>query len=367
MPDKHIAKNANRLQVGLIGSDFHLQFNFESGSSDTIMNDNRYCRDYRVTERVMERDVLKPTTTISLSEAELNAQPAAPPSSRRFLLWVLYLITFGLLAWFLYEGYSYYLTPYAERPHQEGYRMFRPAGSVGLAYGIAGSVMMVLMLVYSLRKRTRLLGRTIPLRTLLDFHIYLGVVGPLLIVLHTSFKVQGLVAISFWSMVAVAASGYFGRYLYSQVPRNLMGDELSLQELETAGARIANELKLRFQLDDTMLARVDQLFATAMIHKHRGAWASVISLLFDDLMRPFTRRRLRRKLAAIIVFPGRQGRELFETSFQRTILRRRVALLGQVQQLFHYWHVIHKPFAIIMYIIMIIHIGVALWTGYGWF
>lgn len=311
--------------------------------------------------------MLSPESTISATEIEMNALPEASTSSRRYFLWGLYIATLGILAWFFYEGYSYYLTPYAERPHHEGYRIFRPAGSVGLAYGIAGSVMMVLMLVYSLRKRTRLLGRAIPLRKLLDFHIYLGVVGPLLIVLHTSFKVQGLVAVSFWSMVAVAASGYFGRYLYSQVPRNLVGDELSLQELESAGTRVASELKQRFQLDDTMLARVDQIFSTALIHKYRGAWASVTSLLIDDLMRPFTKHRLRRKLAAIVVLPGKQGKELFEISFQRAILRRRIALLSQVQQLFHYWHVIHKPFAIIMYVIMVIHIAVALWTGYGWF
>jgi hypothetical protein len=34
--------------------------------------------------------------------------------------------------------------------------------------------------------------------------------------------------------------------------------------------------------------------------------------------------------------------------------------------LFHYWHVFHKPFAFIMYIIMLIHIGIALWLGYRW-
>lgn len=291
----------------------------------------------------------------------------AGESSRRYFLWVLYLVSLGLLVWCLYEGYSYYMTPYLERPHHEGYRIFRPAGSAGLAYGIAGSVMMVLMLIYSVRKRTRLLGRSFPLRKLLDFHIYLGVIGPLLIVLHTSFKVQGLVAVSFWSMVAVALSGYFGRYLYSQVPRNMMGDELSLQELESVGANIANDLKRRFQLDDSILARVDQLFTTTLIHKHRGAWASVVSLMFDDLLRPLTKRRLRRKLSAIIVLPGKQGKDLFDISFERAILRRRITLLAQVQQLFHYWHVIHKPFAIIMYVIMAIHIGVALWTGYGWF
>ena len=119
-------------------------------------------------------------------------RPAVSSPRRAFLLG-LYVVTLGLLVWFFVEGHSYYVTPYAERPHHEGYRMYRPAGSIGLAYGIAGSAMMILMLIYSIRKRTRLLGRTFPLRHLLDFHIYLGVVGPLLIVLHTSFKVQGLV------------------------------------------------------------------------------------------------------------------------------------------------------------------------------
>jgi hypothetical protein len=306
------------------------------------------------------------SSTDTIPEEQVS-QGITNSGSRNLLLWSLYLVTFGLLAWFFFEGYSYYVTPYAERPHLEGYRMFRPAGSLGLAYGIAGSIMMVLMLIYSVRKRTRWIGRTLPLRHLLDFHIYLGVVGPLLIVLHTSFKVQGLVAVSFWSMVAVAASGYFGRYLYSQIPRNMMGNELSLVEMEQAGAAIAEEIGKRFQLDEVTLHRVDKLFTSALIHKHRGAWGSVMSLLFDDMLRPYIRRRLRRKLAAIVVFPGREGKELFEISFQRAILRRRIAVLGQVQMLFHHWHVIHKPFAIVMYIIMGIHIGVALWTGYGWF
>jgi hypothetical protein len=307
---------------------------------------------------------------IEAPKIELPEIAVTEPSSSRartIFLGVIYLVTFALLTWFTIEGYSYYQTPYTERTHHEGYQVFRPAGSVGLAFGIAGSAMMILMLVYSVRKRTHWLGRTLPLRHLLDFHIYLGVIGPLLIVLHTSFKVQGLVAVSFWSMVAVAVSGYFGRYLYSQIPRNMMGNELTLQDIERTSSEMADDLRRRFSLDDAMLVRVDQLFASTLIHRHNGAFASVMSLVFDDLLRPVTRHRLRRKLAAIVVLPGRQGREFFEISFRRAILRRRVALLAQVQMLFHYWHVIHKPFAIVMYIIMGIHIGVALWTGYGWF
>lgn len=311
----------------------------------------------------MVRNVISPTLTLA-EEAVVGTSRSS--HARAILVWSIYLISFGLIVWFFIQGYSYYLTPYAQRPHHPDYRLLRPAGVRGLAYGIIGSAMMILMLIYSIRKRTRLLGRSMPLRPLLDLHIYLGVIGPLLIVLHTSFKVQGLVAVSFWSMVAVAVSGYFGRYLYVQIPRNIAGNELSLQEMELSNTEMAQTLRARFKLDDNTLNRVETLFERQMIRKQKGAFASVATLFIDDLKRPLTRRRLRRQLAKIVLLPRDQFRELFDISFRRTLLRRRIALLGQVQALFHYWHVIHKPFAIVMYVIMGIHIGVALWTGYAW-
>ena len=289
-----------------------------------------------------------------------------PDRSRGLLLTCIYLVSFAILIWFFVDGYSYYMSPYTERPHEELYRVLRPAGSRGLLFGYAGAIMMVLMLTYTLRKRTRLIGRSVTLRSLLDFHIYFGVVGPFFIVLHTSFKVQGLVAVSFWSMVAVAASGYFGRYLYQQIPRNLVGAELTLQDVESENTRMTTQIQQRFALDDDTMRRIEHMFERAMVHNHKWALASVMALVFDDIMRPFTKASLRHQLKKIVVLPQGRQSELFDISFRRALLRRRIILLGQVQALFHYWHVIHKPFAIVMYVIMGIHIGVAIWTGYGW-
>lgn len=288
------------------------------------------------------------------------------PSRSKPLLWVIYTVSLALLAWFLIEGYSYYSTPYIERPHHEDYRSLRPAGTTGLLFGYAGSAMMILMLIYSVRKRTRLLGRNISLRSLLDFHIYLGVIGPLLIVLHTSFKVQGLVAVSFWSMVAVAASGYFGRYLYLQIPRNIQGSELTLQEMERINAEMTTQLQTRFHLDDSAIVKLEAVTTNFAAGYAGGAWRAVFLLLTDDLVRFLARRRFVRNVMRAVPLPRRELREFTRLAFARALLRRRVALLAQVHQIFHYWHVVHKPFAIIMYLIMLIHIGVAIWTGYGW-
>jgi hypothetical protein len=287
-------------------------------------------------------------------------------SGRILALWLVWLISLALLIWCVVDGFSYYSTPYVERPHHPDYREFRPAGTLGLLYGYTGSAMMVLMLVYSIRKRTRWLGQSISLQPLLQFHIYLGIMGPLLIVLHTSFKVQGLVAVSFWSMVAVAASGFFGRYLYLQIPRNIEGFELNLQELGRLTEGMTVDFRSRFRLDDAAVTRLEEVTTRFTSGFRGGAFRAVMLLLVDDLFRFLARRRFVHEIRVALPLPRADLREFTRLAFQRAVLLRRVTLLEQVQQIFHYWHVIHKPFAIIMYLIMLIHISVAVWTGYGW-
>jgi cytochrome b561 len=47
-------------------------------------------------------------------------------------------------------------------------------------------------------------------------------------------------------------------------------------------------------------------------------------------------------------------------------VERRLAFLRQTEALFGYWHAIHKPFAIVLYLMVGVHIGVAIWLGYAW-
>jgi len=306
--------------------------------------------------------------TNATAPSRVEAPAIQPPrdGTRRVLLGTLYIAAVVVLAVLLVRGWSYYTTPYVDRPHHADYRTLRSAGTLGLTYGIVGAGMMILMLVYSLQKRLRFFGRRVPLRPFLDVHIFLGVVGPLFIVLHTSFKVQGLVAISFWSMVAVALSGYLGRYLYQQIPRNMNDQELSLHEIENVARQLFDELKARTHLDDIALERIAADFEAAYSVKNGGAWRTVVGLIVRDLQRPWTLRRLRQTLRRTYQLRADEAGPLVELATQRALLKRRLLVLAKVQRLFHWWHVIHKPFAIIMYLIMAIHIGVAVWTGYAW-
>lgn len=307
--------------------------------------------------------------TDTANEKRVDRQPIGvhPNRRRRVVLTSLYVAALLVLVALIADGWSYYTTPYTGRPHHEAYRILRPAGSRGLIYGIAGASMMILMLVYSLQKRLRLFGRRWPLRPFLDFHIFLGVMGPLLIVLHTSFKVQGLVAIAFWSMVAVALSGYLGRYLYQQIPRNMDDQELTLGEIEESSRRLFEEIRGRANLTDADLSDILTAFEDAYTTSAGSLWRVVPALILKDLRRPWIKRRLRRKMIRLIRLSRREADMLVELATRRALLKRRLLVLNRIHKLFDWWHVIHKPFAIIMYLIMVVHIGVAVWTGYAWY
>jgi hypothetical protein len=66
----------------------------------------------------------------------------------------------------------------------------------------------------------------------LEFHIFLCALGPIMVLFHTAYKFGGIVAVSFWSMVAVFLSGIIGRFIYLQIPRSIEGRELSLNDVK---------------------------------------------------------------------------------------------------------------------------------------
>lgn len=282
---------------------------------------------------------------------------------KRFLI-ILYILTLLSIVYYLASGSSYYGTPYIERPHHEDYRALRPAGSLGIVFGYVGSAMMILMLTYSLRKRTKLLGKSITLRNWLKLHIYLGVCGPLFIILHSSFKVQGLIAVAFWSMIAVALSGYVGRYLYQLIPRNQEGDELTMAEIDKQMQLTTEVLRDKYGLAPEQLAQLETL-AKRLISTEGSFVRLLFGAIIADITRPMLARRLMSEMKRSFASVDRGLKQLARLALERASLARRIEMLDRTREVFHYWHVVHKPFAIIMYLIMGVHIGIAFWTGFA--
>jgi len=283
----------------------------------------------------------------------------------KVILFLLYVATFAAVIYYIWDGFDYYKTSYLERPHQPAHQNIKPSGIRGHGLGILGTLMMILLLIYSLRKRYNIFRNLGSISTWLNFHIFLGITGPLFVILHTAFKLNGIVAISFWSMIAVALSGVLGRYLYLQIPRTITGNEINLQDLEITHNKISQEIFSSFKIDETYISKIENIIISP-VDSNKGIFGILISLMIGDLLRFFRIRVARRRLRKLTGISRKQALVLTELTRKKAIMHRRIILWNKIHQLFHYWHVIHKPFAIIMYFIMIIHVGLTVVLGYKW-
>ena len=264
----------------------------------------------------------------------------------------------GLVGWTVWQGWDYFTTGLADRPHHPDFREFRAAGRTGHGLGILGSLMIVLLLLYSLRKRARWLQRAGELRLWLRYHIFLGIAGPILITLHTAFKVGGLVSISYWSMVAVALSGFIGRYLYQQIPRNMLGETLDVAEIEARNEALLVELSTTHGMADRGAAILEDIALRKLEHR-----AAPVALLMLPFLNGVLVRQLQRWAPRHV--DGDRARAV-GLAKDWVLQTRRLRLFHLIRDLFHYWHVFHKPFAIIMIVVMVVHIVVAVMLGYTW-
>ena len=124
-------------------------------------------------------------------------------------------------------------------------REIPPAGQLfGHGLGIVGFIFMLTTeTLYSLRKRSRSVrwGR---MSAWLQFHIFTGLVGPFLVLLHTSWKFNGIAGATTLLTITIVVSGVIGRYIFTRVPRTLDGLEIEGTLSEAALKRARRLLAL---------------------------------------------------------------------------------------------------------------------------
>lgn len=96
----------------------------------------------------------------------------------------------------------------------------------GHSIGIVGFILMLMTeTLYSLRKRSRSV-RWGKMSTWLQVHIITGLVGPYMVLLHTSWKFNGLAGVTTLLTVIIVISGFIGRYIFTRIPRTMDGLEI---------------------------------------------------------------------------------------------------------------------------------------------
>src|SRR4030042_220651 len=271
-------------------------------------------------------------------------------TSHGIFLGVLVLIISVTLILLIYRGLSYYNLSIVERGYNPDHSILKPSGTLGHGYGIIGSLSLIIgVFAYMARKRYRFLSRMGLLKHWLEFHIFLCTLGPVLVLFHTAYKFGGLVAISFWSMVAVFFSGVIGRFIYLQIPRSIEGRELSLNEIIGMKTDLADKLRSDYNLGDESFNILSDSIAMKSEIYQTNKFVRYIKRYTDDRKSIHSVKKILKRNQ----LPSAENKKIIDLMKVSFRLNRRIEELGTMQKMFRYWHVVHLPFGIIMLIIML--------------
>jgi hypothetical protein len=236
----------------------------------------------------------------------------------------------------------------------------------GYALGIIGGSMMLLLLLYPVRKKMksgRYLG-SVP--AWFKFHMFCGVFGPIAILYHSNYSMGSLNgSIAMLCMIIVASSGLVGRYFYSKIHYGLYGQKASLDDLlkiidgeehQLSAAYklipdISDKLK-SFQKDSVARLNFAQSFKRFIF---LGFNIRLTSLLF-----PFKLKK------AIIGHGEKAGWSKEQTDKNYVAIKKHInnfldtvikaCEFSVYERLFSLWHLLHLPLFIMLVISGIVHV-----------
>lgn len=289
-----------------------------------------------------------------------------------YKIFILFYFGIGIitLIFFGVYGYDYYQLPIYERVHSAKHQLLKPSGRIGHTLGIAGSLMITIgVSSYMIRKRWRKLHNFGYLKYWLEFHIFMCSVGPILILYHTTFKFGGIISIGFWSMVLVVLSGIVGRVIYVQLPRTLQGQPLSRLEIEMKIIEIIENLDIETRNLITIL--LDQIeFQQNFSRRYQDiplSFRESFLKIFRQLKQTHTiSKSVKHSIESISTQNVHQKKALSKIIKKVLKLKTNEILYNAFENLFKYWHIFHLPFAITMFVLMFIHIIVAILFGATW-
>lgn len=213
----------------------------------------------------------------------------------------------------------------------------------GGVLGVSGAALMVASLAYSAVKRVRPLKawvtRRVSMRAVLGWHMYAGLLGAVLGLLHTGHKFDSPLGVALTGAMLVAVlSGYVGRHLMKQVALEVSEKRELLTRLEAAYRETAGELA----------AHPEQV---ALVRPWSGAWGRLAASLF----RVFPRTA--RPPAAV------RAMQLAESMAD---VEYAIRSHETFRWWFGFWLRVHVTASVLMYLLLALHVWAAVHYGLRW-
>jgi hypothetical protein len=192
--------------------------------------------------------------------------------------------------------------------------------------------------------------------TWLQFHIFTGIVGPYMVLLHSSWKFNGVAGVLTLMTAVIVVSGFIGRYIYTSVPRTADGIALEAEELEKQIALAEESLKTwvaaRRQASPEFAVQMEGAAALATAGKpgqNRVEPPGGAGRLLNGIFRGSEAQA------------GAEARELAALVEKRNLLRRQARSLQTARRLLATWHTIHIPIGLGLFGMAFVHIGAAIY------
>jgi len=235
---------------------------------------------------------------------------------------------------------------------------YKPGVGLGYNLGLVGGLMMLTLLLYSFRKHVKFMQNLGKLKYWFRIHMILGVVGPTLVLFHTTFHTGSINAtVAFYCMLLVAGSGLIGKFVYTKIHKGLYGSRSTLKEAfdELAGSQGDVKSKLHFF---PKVEQKIQRFEHVALEKKRGFIAGVWFFLSFDIRRMMLawqcRRYIYHKIGSERLHDvADEAADLVSQYLSRI---QRVAQFKKFEQIFSAWHVIHIPLMYMMVATAIFHV-----------
>jgi hypothetical protein len=242
-----------------------------------------------------------------------------------------------------------------------------PVSGVGYWLGIAGSSLMLLLLLYPLRKRIPSLRVIGTVAFWFRAHMILGVLGPVLVLWHANFRLGSInCSVALMTMLVVAASGIVGRYLHSKIHLGLYGRKAEAQEVLADADELRGFVGADPPVADRMVAQLNA-FAQLGTAAPKGVLAGLVLLPMIGWRGAIVRMRMIAHARRVIAVEGkRRGRSqklqrqqlagVKDFVTQHIGAAKKAASLAFYERLFRLWHVFHVPLFFLLVIVAIIHV-----------
>ena len=285
---------------------------------------------------------------------------SAEARSRRRLALSLFAIGAGIIGGLMWIGQDYYSLPIEDRDQSDLHEFMKPAGLWGHGIGVIATVFMMANFIYPLRKRWKVLKGKASIRSWLTFHMFVGIMSPLVIAFHATFLAANLLAFWTWVVLAiVVGTGAFGRFMFGFFPAEA-GKLLRLDDLRDKMKAIEENV-VRISERSADPAAVRRAFQPQPLDQG-GAFSTK---LFTE---PLRRLRTARQMAlAEPHFPdASQFDEMRRLSKEFAKAQFQALFYATLKRLFRVWLVVHVVLATSMVFVITAHVGLSIYIGFKW-